>query len=54
LLIGQVISVRKQSNELFQSAAVQPVVDFSTLQAVLVITNFRPVDFTPLIPTTVP
>jgi rod shape-determining protein MreC len=54
LLIGQVISVRKQSNELFQSGAVQPVVDFSTLQAVLVITNFRPVDFSPLIPTTVP
>lgn len=54
LLIGQVISVRKQSNELFQSGAVQPVVDFSTLQAVLVITSFRPVDFSPLIPTTSP
>ena len=54
LLIGQVISVRKQSNELFQSGTVQPVVDFSTLQAVLVITNFRPVDFSPLIPTTAP
>ncbi len=51
ILVGQVVSVRKSTTELFQSAAVQPVVDFSTLQAVLVITNFRPVDITPLLPT---
>ncbi len=54
ILIGQVTSVRKATNELFQSAAVQPVVNFTTLQAVLVITNFRPVNFTPLIPTPSP
>ncbi len=51
ILIGQVISVRKSATELFQSAVIQPVVDFSTLQAVLVITNFRPVDISPLLPT---
>lgn len=54
ILVGQVVSVRKLTNELFQSATVQPVVDFSTLQAVLVITNFRPVDTSPLLPTQVP
>lgn len=53
-LVGQVVSVRKLTTELFQSATVQPVVDFSTLQAVLVITNFRPVDTSPLLPTQVP
>lgn len=50
ILIGQVISVRQFENELFQTAAVQPIVDFSQLQAVLVIKNFRPIDITPLIP----
>jgi rod shape-determining protein MreC len=51
LFIGQVVSVRQQENALFQSAAIQAVVDFSSLKAVLVITNFKPVDITPLIPT---
>ena len=50
LLIGQVISIRKLENDLFQSATVQPVVDFAQLQAVLIITNFRPVNITPLVP----
>lgn len=48
LLVGQVASVRKLETALFQSASVQPVVDFSDLGWVLVITNFRPVDFSPL------
>ncbi len=51
LLIGQVTSVRRLPYEIFQSASVQPVVDFSKLQIVLVITNFRVTDITPLIPT---
>ena len=51
LLVGQAISVRSSGTNLFQSASVQSVVDFGSLQAVLVITNFRPVDITPLIPT---
>jgi rod shape-determining protein MreC len=54
LLIGQVASVRSQVNELFQSATVQPVVDFTTLQAVLVVTDFKQVDVSPLIPTSSP
>jgi hypothetical protein len=29
---------------------VQPVVDFNRIQIVLVIINFRPVDFSPLVP----
>lgn len=53
ILVGQVVSVRKLPDELFQTATIQPAVDFSTLRAVLVITNFRPVDISPLIPTPV-
>jgi rod shape-determining protein MreC len=51
LLVGQVVSVRKLEYELFQQAVIQPNVDFGQLQFVLVITNFRPVDITPLIAT---
>ena len=50
ILIGQVTGVRSRSFELFQTASVQPVVDFSRLEIVLVIRNFRPVDISPLIP----
>ena len=52
LIIGQVVSVRSLDVELFQQAAVQPSVDFARLEIVLVITNFRPVDISPLVPTT--
>ena len=51
ILVGQVVSVRKLQSELFQQAAIQPNVDFNRLQFVLVITNFKPVDITPLIGT---
>lgn len=51
ILIGQVTSVRKQENALFQTAVVQPAVNFTTLSAVLVIINFQPVDTTTLVPT---
>ena len=54
LLVGQVISVRSLESELFQQAAVQPNVEFSRLQFVLLITNFKPVDISPLIPTPSP
>ena len=50
ILIGQVISVRSRSFDLFQTASLQPIVDFSKLEIVLVIRNFRPVDISPLIP----
>lgn len=48
ILVGQVASVRKMETALFQSASVQPVVDFANLRAVLVVTQFRPVDLDPL------
>lgn len=51
LVIGQVTGVRKVEYELFQRASVQPVTSFADLEIVLVITNFRPVDVSPLIPT---
>jgi rod shape-determining protein MreC len=54
LIIGKVINVRKREADLFQQASVQAVVDFSRLSIVLVITNFRPVNTEPLIPTTIP
>ena len=51
VLIGQVITVRKSDTDLFQTASVQPAVDFSALRAVLVVVKFKPVDIVPLIPT---
>ena len=50
ILIGQITSVRRRETDLFQQASVQPVVDFTRLEIVLLITNFRPVDIQPLIP----
>ncbi len=50
LIIGQVITTRKRDSDLFQQAFIQPVVDFAQLKIVLVITDFRPVNITPLIP----
>ena len=50
LVIGQVSTVRTLPYDLFQSASVQPAVDFTRLEIVLVIINFRPVDITPLVP----
>jgi len=50
LLVGQIVSVRKLEYELYQQASVQPKVDFSRLQYVLVIVDFKPVDIAPLIP----
>lgn len=54
LLVGQVVSVQKLATELFQQASIQPNVDFTRLQYVLVITNFKPVVITPLITTPSP
>ncbi len=54
LLVGQVTGVRRLEYELFQNASVQPVVDFNRLSIVLVIVNFQPVDYTPLLPTPIP
>lgn len=50
IIVGQISSVRSQENALFQSASVQPVTDYKNLDIVLVITNFDPIDISPLIP----
>jgi rod shape-determining protein MreC len=42
------VDIQKTENELFQAAYVQPVVDFETLRAILVITNFQTTNITPL------
>src|SRR5512134_3874758 len=54
LIVGQVVNVRKLPAELFQEATVQPAVDFTRLQIVLVITNFRAINTVPLVPTQIP
>jgi rod shape-determining protein MreC len=54
ILVGQVLEVSRNENELFQSASVQPVVDFAAIRAVLVITNFRSINIAPLVPTPAP
>jgi rod shape-determining protein MreC len=51
ILIGQITNFRRRETDLFQQASVQPVVDFNKLEIVLIITNFRPVDISPLVPT---
>lgn len=51
ILVGQITGVRKEVNDLFQEATIQASVDFNNLGLVLVITNFRPLDIQPLIPT---
>ena len=50
IVVGRVTSVRKFETDLFQAASVQPAVDFTSLRAVLIIVNFRPVDVEPLQP----
>jgi len=52
ILVGQVINVEKTENDLFQSASVQPVIDFAALRAVLVIKNFKTINIQPLLPVT--
>jgi len=54
LLVGQLFNLRKRDYELFQQASVQSTVDFSRLEIVLVIMNFKPIDITPLIPIETP
>lgn len=50
ILIGQVASIRGSATALFQQAAVQPAVDFSRLNFVLVIVDYRSIDIAPLLP----
>jgi rod shape-determining protein MreC len=50
VFVGQVLSTQRRDNALFQTAIVQPIVDFESISAVLVVNNFQAVDITPLIP----
>jgi rod shape-determining protein MreC len=43
LVIGQVIEVNQRDVDLFQQAHIRSTIDFSKVEAVLVITNFEPV-----------
>ncbi len=44
IAIGQITSVQQREFELFQNAVVRSLNNFATLETVLVITNFQPVD----------
>jgi rod shape-determining protein MreC len=44
ILIGQVTEVDRKDYELYQTAAVQPTVDFDHLEMVLIVTEFEPVE----------
>src|SRR5690606_23659520 len=46
IVIGQVTSRRKFEFELWQEAEVSSLINFSTLEFVLVVTSFRPADLT--------
>jgi len=52
IIIGTVNSVQKQDYQVQQKADLTPGVDFSHLEIVLIITNFKPVDFTPFLQST--
>ncbi len=46
IVVGQVTSVRQFEFELFQEAEVRSLIDFDTLELVLVVTSFQPIDLT--------
>jgi rod shape-determining protein MreC len=50
IFVGQVLTMQSRQNTLFQTGSVQAMVDLTAVSAVLVITDFTPVDITPLLP----
>jgi len=44
IVVGQVVNVQKKESDIFQTANVDSTIDFSTLRAVLVISNFSAID----------
>lgn len=48
IVIGQVLNLDPISSGSFQSASIQPAVDFASLQAVSIVTEFRPSNVAPL------
>ena len=49
--IGQVVEVRQRDVNVFQEAVVRPTVNFGQLEEVMVVTNFDPSEFAPLLDT---
>ena len=47
--IGQVVEVRQRDVNVFQEAVVRPTVNFGQLEEVMVVTNFDPAEFVPLL-----
>jgi len=47
--IGQVVEVRQRDVNVFQEAVVRPTVNFGQLEEVMVVTNFDPSEFVPLL-----
>jgi rod shape-determining protein MreC len=45
--IGQVVDIKQRDIDVFQRAIVQPTVDFSSLELVMVVTNFNPLELGP-------
>ena len=45
--IGQVVEITQRDIDVFQNATVQPTVDFSRLELVMIVTNFDPLETTP-------
>ena len=54
VIVGQVSEIIAIKNQLFQTALVQPIVDFTALRAVLVITNFNSININSLVPIAAP
>jgi rod shape-determining protein MreC len=50
IVIGTVSAVQRQSFDVLQSTSLTPGVDFNRLEIVLVITNFKPIDLSPVLP----
>ena len=50
IVIGTVSAVQRQSFDVLQTTSLTPGVDFNRLEIVLVITNFKPIDLSPVLP----
>jgi len=44
ILVGQITAVERNDYDLYQTAVVQPTVDFNHLEMVLIITDFEPIE----------
>jgi rod shape-determining protein MreC len=49
IVIGSVSAVQRQSFDVLQTTSLTPGVDFNRLEIVLVITNFKPIDLSPVL-----